>query len=155
MTVASISKRFKELVSTLDIDPYYQFFHTTPQHDGSAHIEQEGTEFHFVVTERGTEFERRRTCDPDEILYWLLEGVTQVAATNYELRNRIESDDSRLIWFPYQEMLLYRMKPEWGIRKQQEHFRILPYHPLRKEPFKGDKPRRDNHYQPFSFDDFT
>jgi hypothetical protein len=135
-TVEGIGRRFQELASGLDVDPYYRTFHTSPQHDGSPHIEQVGAEFHFVVTERGSEFERRKTIDPDEILYWLLDGVTQIAATNHELRNRIEGTDGRENWFPFQERLLYAMKPEWGVRKQQQHFRILRDHPLRSKPFK-------------------
>lgn len=137
-TVADIGKCFRELVSGLDVHPYYRTFHTTPQHDGSPHVEQHGEEYHFIVTERGSEFERRRTTYPEEILYWLLEGVTQVAATNYELKNRIKGKDGREIWFPYQEKLLFNLKPEWGIRKRQEHLRILCDHPLRNEPFSGE-----------------
>jgi len=133
MTVEGIGNRFRELVSGLDVHPSYRVFHTTPQHDGSPHVEQQGKEYHFVVTERGTEYERRKTTDPDEILYWLLDGVTQVAATNYELKHRIEGRDGRTIWFPYQEKLLFDFKTEWGIRKQQEHLRVLRDHPLRNE----------------------
>lgn len=141
-TVEGLGLRFKELVAGLDVDPYYRRFHTTPQHDGSPHIEQHGAEFHFVVTDRGSELERRRTTDPEEIVYWLLDGVTQVAATRHELRNRIEGTDGREVWFPFQERLLYNLKPEWGVRKQQQHFKILRDHPLRSEPFKDPEPQR-------------
>ncbi|SHI60926.1 Immunity protein 63 [Rubritalea squalenifaciens DSM 18772] len=104
-------------------------FSTTPQHDGTPHIELVGDEFHFVVTERGSEFERRRTRDADEILYWLFEGFTQGMATDYELKHRNESRDGREIWFPYQERLLANLNPEWGARKQEAHMRILRDHP--------------------------
>jgi hypothetical protein len=136
-TVEGIGDRFRDLISGLEVGDYYRTFHTTPQHDGSPHIEQEGDEFHFVVTERGSEFERRRTKDPEEILYWLLDGVTKVIATNYELRNRDETRDGREIWFPLQEKLLYELKPEWGVRKQEEHMRILHDHPMRHKPIKS------------------
>ncbi len=140
-TVEGIGKRFRELAAGLDVDPYYRVWNTTPQHDGSAHIEQIGSEFHFVVTERGGELERRRTTDPEEILYWLLDSVTQVAATNYELKHRIEGRDGRELWFPFQEKLLYDMKPDWGVRKQQQDSRILRDHPLRSNPFNGEQAR--------------
>lgn len=138
-TVGGIGERFRNLASALDVADYYRAFHTTPQHDGSPHIEQEGDEFHFVVTERGSELERRRTKDPEEILYWLLDGVTQIVATNYELKNRDENRDGREIWFPLQEKLLFNMKPEWGIRKQQAHLKILRDHPMRHEQFKSEQ----------------
>ena len=132
-TVEGIGQKFRELVSGLDVDPYYKVFHTTPQHDGSPHIEREGNEFCFVVTERGTEFKRVRTADPDEILYMLLNGVTLVAATGYELNNRIEGTDGREVWFPYQQRLLHDLKPEWGDRKKREHLKILTTHPFHGE----------------------
>ena len=120
-TVDGIARKFREYVSGLDVPDYYKAFHTTPQHDGSPHIEKEGIEFHFVVTERGEEYERTRTFDSDEILYLLLDGVTSYAAGQFELKNRIEGKDGREIWFPYQEQLLSEMKPEWGERKKKEH----------------------------------
>ena len=132
-TVEGIGRRFRELAADLDVHPYYKKFHTTPQHDGSPHIEKEGDQFCFVVTERGSELERIRTNDPDEILYMLLEGVTMVVATDYELKNRVEGTDGREVWFPYQEKLLYDLKPEWGARKRHEHQRILTAHPFRKK----------------------
>jgi hypothetical protein len=132
-TVEGIGKRFRELVVDLDVHPYYKTFHTTPQHDGSPHIEKEGDKFCFVVTERGSELDRIRTKDPDEILYMLLEGVTSVIATAYELKNRVEGTDGREVWFPYQEKLLHDIKPEWGDRKRHEHQRILGTHPFRKK----------------------
>jgi hypothetical protein len=85
----------------------------------------EGDEYCFVVTERGREYERIRSSDPDEILYLLVEGVTAVVATNYELENRVEGQDGRKIWFPYQQKLLHEMKPEWGLRKRADHKKIL------------------------------
>lgn len=133
-TVDGIAKKFREYVSGLNIPDYHKAFHTTPQHDGSPHIESEGKEFHFVVTERGSEFERFKTFDPEEILYKLLDGVTQYAATQHEFKNRIEGKDGREVWFPYQERLLFEMKPEWGERKKKEHLKTLSYHPLRHEP---------------------
>jgi hypothetical protein len=126
----TLRSRFKELVSDLDIDPYYTTFHTTPQHDGSPHIEKKGNEYHFVVTERGSEFERIKTDDPEEILYMLVEGVTFTIATQYELKNRIEDRDGREMWFPYQEQLLSNMKKEWGERKRSEHDKILKRSPI-------------------------
>jgi hypothetical protein len=138
-TVDCIGRKFRDLVAGLDVDPYYKVFHTTPQHDGSPHIEKQGNEFSFVVTERGSELQRIRTTDPDEILYMLLDGVTQVAATAFELKNRVAGTDGREVWFPHQEQLLYDLKPQWGQRKRQEHQEILATHPFCKksEPASG------------------
>lgn len=129
-TVEGIERRFHELATRLGMKNTSGRFNTTPQHDGTPHIEQVGDEFHFVVTERGSEFERRRTRDADDILYWLFDGFTQGMATDYELKHRDESRDGREIWFPYQERLLADLNPEWGARKQEAHMRILRDHPM-------------------------
>jgi len=129
-TVEEIEKRFRLLASRIGIKDVRAGFNTTPQHDGSPHIEQVGDEFHFVVTERGSEFERLRTKDSNDILYWLFDGLTQGMATAYELKHRDETIDGREIWFPYQERLLADLKPEWGVRKQEAHMRILRDHPM-------------------------
>ena len=129
-TVEEIEKRFRLLASRIGIKDVRAGFNTTPQHDGSPHIEQVGDEFHFVVTERGSEFERLRTKDSNDILYWLFDGLTQGMATAYELKHRDETRDGREIWFPYQERLLADLKPEWGVRKQEAHMRILRDHPM-------------------------
>ena len=47
---------------------------SSPTHSGAPHIEIVGDEYHFVVTERGSEFERLKTQSVDDILYWLVEG---------------------------------------------------------------------------------
>lgn len=134
-TVGGIRRRFRALVADLDVEDCYKTFHTAPPCDGGPHIEKEGDEFHYVLAERGTEFERKKTKDPEEILYLLLQGVTFHMATKYELKNRIDGRDGREMFFPYQEKLLYDLKPEWGIRNQEEHFQILRDHPLRGESF--------------------
>jgi len=135
-TVEAIGRRFRELVADIDVHPYYKRFQTTPHHDGSPHIESDGEYFSFVVTERGQELKRVKSNDPEEILYMLLDGITQVAATEYELKIRVEGTDGREVWFPYQEQLLGALKPEWGLRKRREHERVLVEHPFdeRAEP---------------------
>ena len=133
--IQAIAQKFRELVKNYDIHQGYKEFHTTPQHDGSPHVEMEGDEYCFVVTVRGSEFERRRTRDPDEILYFLMEGVTSVVATQFEMKNRTEGKDGRKVWFPYQQKLLYDMKPEWGKRKRDEHEKILKTAPFNDVAF--------------------
>jgi len=100
--IQAIGREFRDLVNDFDIHPGYKRFSTIPQHDGSPHIEMEGDDYCFVVTERGQEYERIRSTDPDEILYLLVEGVTSIVATKFELENRVENQDGRRIWFPYQ-----------------------------------------------------
>ena len=109
---------------------YHTWFRASPAHDGSSHIEKVGDEWRYIVTERGTEFEHRRTLDPDEVLYWLARDVTFDIASSYELEHRRPSEDSRRLLFAKQEELLSEMSADWG-QKFAAEVRLL----LQRYPF--------------------
>lgn len=130
-SLSSLANEFQRLVSTLDVDSGFKYFRTMPQHDGSPHVEFVNGKFHFVVTERGTEFERIKDLSAGDVLYLLFDGITQHMATRYELQNRKQGIDGRSVWFPYHEDLMRKLNPVWGERLKAEHERILAEHPLR------------------------
>jgi hypothetical protein len=102
---------------------------TTPQHDGSAHVEEEGGVFAYVVTERGQEYERRLTRDEDDLLYWVVADETFELAGRYELQHRVPGQDSRRVLFQRELELLRRLSPAWSDRKRAEIDAILKEHP--------------------------
>ena len=53
------------------------------------HIEVDSRGYHFVIAERGEEFERHTSLDLDEILYDVFQVVTFSLACKYELEHRI------------------------------------------------------------------
>jgi hypothetical protein len=130
-SLAELAEKFQTLAAGLDVEPHFKVFCTTPQHDGSPHIEVAAGKFQFVVTERGSEFERIKDLSADDVLYLLFEGVTQHMATRYELRNRLPGIDGRSVWFPYQERLMEGMNHSWGERLKEKHRRLLDDHPFR------------------------
>lgn len=130
LSLLTLANEFHSMVEPLDVEPYYRAFHTSPQHDGSPHIEMRSGKFEFVVTERGSELERISGLNTDEALYLLFEGITSVMATSYEMRNRKPSGDSRAVWFPYQEELMAKLKPSWGVRLKAKHEQILQTFPF-------------------------
>lgn len=130
-SITDLAQKFRMMVTSLDVEPYYKSFHTKPQHDGSPHIEVADGKFQFVVTERGSEFERIGNLSADDVLYLLFKGITLHMATAYELQNRMREIDSRSVWFPYQEGLMETLNRSWGERLREEHWRILENHPFR------------------------
>jgi len=86
--IAAIKSRYYSIARQLKAPAAHVHFATTPQHDGSPHVEMDGESYCYVVTERGQEFERRRTTDADELLYLLVSDVTRAMASDYELRHR-------------------------------------------------------------------
>jgi hypothetical protein len=102
---------------------------TTPTHDGSAHAEVVGNEYHYVVTERGSEFERRKTNDKNELLYWFVADVTHALAGYFELTHRIKGQSFRRLLFQKQIELLEQVNPAWAARRKAEITEILAKHP--------------------------
>lgn len=129
-SLSDLAQQFRSMVAGLDVEPYYKSFYTTPRHDGSPHIEIADGKFQFVVTERGSEFERIGNLSADDVLYLLFESITAHMATQYELRNRVPGVDGRSVWFPYQERIMGNLNPMWGEKLKAAHQRVLASHPL-------------------------
>jgi hypothetical protein len=104
---------------------------TRRQDDGSPHVELVDGGYHYVVTERGSEYERRIAENEDELLYWLMSDVTTGIALEIELNNRIPGQDSRRQWFSKNIELLNRLSTEWAGQKEFEYEKVLTMHPFR------------------------
>ncbi|WP_187262847.1 Imm63 family immunity protein [Pontibacter beigongshangensis] len=78
-------KKLKEIVESLarKINAPDYVLPTYIKSEGFArpHIEKHGSEYHWVVVERGQEFERRKTTDLKELLFWIFDSVTFAMAT--------------------------------------------------------------------------
>lgn len=94
------------------------------------HLEVNGNGLHFVVVERGQEQLRRTTQYPDELLYWVFEGVTFSMAGQYELQHRVPGPDFRRLLFQQQLLLLQQLNPTWTARRRQELADIVQQYPF-------------------------
>jgi len=112
--------------------------HITPQHDGSPHIEVVGGKYHYVVTERGRELERRVTESEDKVLYWLVSDLVFDLATKYELEHRAPGRDPRRLLFAKEIELMERANPEWAERTRQRIRNILKKFPYQDGLYRGD-----------------
>lgn len=109
------------------------------------HIEVDATLYHYVVVERGQEFERKSTKEFNELLFWIFSDATHNLAFEYELNNRIEDQDCRRIAFPKQVELMKLISQEMGERLEQEISKILNKSPYDDEPTKAvNRMRRAN-----------
>jgi hypothetical protein len=134
MSIEYIQKEVARIGKMLcgESKPAYLFaVASSPTHSVAPHVEIVGNEYHFVVTERGSEFERKKTINLDDILYWLVEGDVGEVARKWELNNRVESRDSRRLWFKKEIELLKSVKPEWAARKEAEQKEVLNENPFR------------------------
>jgi hypothetical protein len=105
-------------------------FHTQATHTGASHVELDGDSYHYVITERGSEFERRKTHDPDELLYWLLYDVVFDLAVGYEVEHRVEGRDFRRLMFEKKVEYMEVLNPHWAQRVRDHNARVLAAHPF-------------------------
>jgi hypothetical protein len=73
---------------------------------GRPHIEGDGLGYHYVVAERGEEFEHSTVQDIDELLYNVFRSLTHELAVSYELEHRVIGRDSRRLMFQRRTDLL-------------------------------------------------
>ena len=118
MTLEAIQLRFFAIANQLDSQRALPIF---PQHDGSAHAEQLGNSYFYVVTDRGTEFQRRETQNPDELLSWFVRDLTSEIAGRWELDHRLPGQDSRRLRFK-RHIELLRSVDEFWADQQQAHY---------------------------------
>jgi hypothetical protein len=97
---------------------------------GQAHIVFDGILFSRVVEERGREFHRRSSSDPEEILYEVFQSVTFTMACDYEVCHRRAGEDSRRQLFEVQLRLLGQLADSWRERCRMQMDEILSRHPF-------------------------
>ncbi|HSC40037.1 MAG TPA: Imm63 family immunity protein [Chitinophagaceae bacterium] len=73
---------------------------------------------YFVIRERGVEYERRLMAREEDLFYLIFSKVTFSMASQFELENRIESQDSRKVIFEKQIELLKILDEEWAKREK-------------------------------------
>lgn len=93
--------------------------------DGTAHVEVTGKEYHFVVSERGTEMSRQSTFDKKEVLFWIFDAITFSMASQIELKNRRSDEDFRIQLFEIQENLISKIEPAFARTLREKHKRLL------------------------------
>jgi hypothetical protein len=127
MTLTQLQKKYRDIAASLGRESTMP---TAPQHDGSPHAEHKNGTYFFVVTERGAEYERRQTTDPDELLSWFVGGLTGELAREWELKNRVRSQDSRRLWFKKHVELLRAINDAWAEAQEREYRDVLTSHPF-------------------------
>ncbi|MEQ9886593.1 Imm63 family immunity protein [Pectobacterium zantedeschiae] len=98
------------------------YFIIPDQPDGVAtpYLEIYRQEYHFVVSERGMEIERKVTLSDDEILYWFADCGVRALASDYAASKVSPDEKFRDRYFRRQFYLMLSIKPEWATRKKKE-----------------------------------
>ncbi len=105
-------------------------FLTERQDNGSPHVEFADGEYHYVVTERGLDLDRKSTADIREMLYWMLYDLTFWMGVSFEFKNRIEGPDCRRVIFAHQLELMKRADAAMAERLEQHISKTLSANPF-------------------------
>ena len=124
-TLKQIRKKVKELSKIIDAPKHSIPTFGYSEQSGLPHIEITETEYHFVVCERKTEYERKKTADLNEILFWIFDSMTFSIACRLELQNRKGDEDFRIQAFQIQEDLISKIDPEFSMRLKIKHDKLL------------------------------
>jgi len=129
LSLVDIQSRVEDLARRIDAPPGDLPTFGQSEDGARPHIEV-GSEYHFVVVERGSELRRSSTEDLDELLYWVFSGVTSQMAGRFELRNRRHGEDTRRQRFRQQIQLLDVLSPAWAEKEKARLDEILSRHPF-------------------------
>ena len=95
------------------------------------HIEvDKNGQLYYVIVERGEELKRDFAADTNDLLYRVFSDITFSMAVDFELNNRIDTEDCRRQMFSKQEELLATLDKNWTIRIEKEHQWILRTNPF-------------------------
>jgi hypothetical protein len=126
LSIDDIKTKVDELSKKINVPDSYLPTYGQMKYDAHPYIEIDDLGFvYYVVSERGTEFERKKARDIGDILYWIFERVTFRMAFDFELKNRIEDQDCRRIAFNKQEELLRMLDKKWEQMVVEDHKKIL------------------------------
>jgi len=97
---------------------------------GNPHIEVDKKNYHYVIVERGIEWERSTTQNLNELLYWIFNDVTFQMACDYEVKNRVNNQDFRRELFRKQLELMKNINSDFSKKLEEEIREILKNHPF-------------------------
>lgn len=130
LSLPEIGRRLAAIAETLGAAPGTVPTLGRSRDFGHPHIEVDAA-YHYVVVERGTEFERLTTTDLDVLLYRAASDMAFSAASAWATARPSRGEDFRRRLFARKVELLARLSPDWAARKQAELGEILARSPYR------------------------
>lgn len=134
-TLALLQAEYDALCQRIKACASKYTFLTVRQDDGSPHVEFTGGQYHYIVTERGLDLERRSTADKSGILYWMIYDLTFWMGVAFEFKHRVEGPDVRRIIFAHWLELMKKADLAFADRLESDIAAILA-----KNPFVDQEP---------------
>ena len=94
-SISTIRKKVKEYGNKINAPTRLLSVRTSSDGFGTPHIEIDENGYNYVVSERGVEYERKKTKEITKLLYWIFNDIVFNMASDYELEHRNPNEDSR------------------------------------------------------------
>jgi hypothetical protein len=128
-SISSVRRKVKEYGEKIKAPKKLLSIHSTSDGFGTPHIEIDEIGYHYVVSERGTEYKRKSTNDLHTLLYWIFKDIVFEIASEYELSHRKPEQDFRRVLFSKILELFEKLDKQWYAWEKQDIDNILKEHP--------------------------
>jgi len=131
-SISSVRRKVKEYGKKIKAPKKLLSIHSTSDGFGTPHIEIDEIGYHYVVSERGTEFRRDTTRNLHTLLYWIFKGIVFEMASEYELNHRKPEEDFRRLLFSKNLELFKKLDNQWYAWEKEDIKNVLnetPYEP--------------------------
>ncbi|MFX1495892.1 MAG: Imm63 family immunity protein [Promethearchaeota archaeon] len=129
-SISTIRRKVKEYGKRINAPNHLLSIHTISDGFGTPYIEIDKNGYNYVISERGIEYERRRTKDIEKLLYWIFEQIVFIMANEYELENRKSGEDHRRQLFAKEMELMKKLDMKftrWYKEKLDKILKEYPY----------------------------
>ena len=131
-SISTIRKKVREYGKKIGVPKKLLTVPTTTDGFGTLHIEIDDQGYHYVVSERGTEYKRKTTRNFHTLLYWIFKDIVFEMASDFELNHRKPEEDFRRILFNKDLELFEKLDRQWYMWEKEDIDNILkenPYEP--------------------------
>jgi hypothetical protein len=131
-SISTIRKKVREYGKKIGAPKELLTVTTTTDGFGTPYIEIGDQEYHYIVSERGTEHKRKTTRDVHKLLYWIFKDIVFEMASDYELNHRKPEEDFRKLLFNKDLALFEKLDNQWYVWEKEDIDNILkenPYEP--------------------------
>ncbi len=134
LTINEIKKLVDDILVSIEAPkrkwPYLSYNEPSPLDDATPFVEIRNGRYHYVISERGTEYERLATFDIKELLYWIFRSIAFNISSDYAAKNPVQNFEHRRIAFNKQLEYLAKINPEYANRERAEIEKILEKAPF-------------------------
>jgi hypothetical protein len=130
LSINEIKQRVNEISRKIGVFSEFNTYVTYnfTRGDGTPNIEADNDGYYYIISERGVEYERKRTQDIQELLYWILKDITFHVVLDHSLYSS-GWEHRRIIWKNQLE-LLGRISNEFKEKYKKEIMDTLKDVPL-------------------------